>query len=153
MGAKFSGTHNVTASLGQLMALLKDARFSTTLNLELKTENPTPSGVWYRFHHGVTFTSWGEKITVTLTPISDNSVNVEVFSECALATQVIDFGKNRRNADAIMRYIDNNIARYSHVSEAVYNSPATGVKYCYKCGKQLSADSAFCTACGTKQPE
>jgi hypothetical protein len=156
---------DVTMSINQMAALLKDYSFSSTLNLELKSENLTATGVWYRFHHGVTFTSWGEKITVTLTPIAPNAVRVDVHSECGMPTQVIDWGKNKQNISAIFNYIRSNSARYAQINApsqtpAPVQQPAPVQpavqnderKFCFNCGARLNPGAKFCSSCGTKQP-
>lgn len=45
---------------------------------------------------GVSFWSWGEKITVDI----DGESTIWVESKCRLPTQCIDWGKNRRNVNA-----------------------------------------------------
>ena len=75
------------------------------LNVELKSENPTPTGVWFRIHHGVTFTSWGEKITVTLQNLG-NGTGVDILSECGMPTQVVDWGKNASNVQVLFAYLE-----------------------------------------------
>ena len=75
------------------------------LNVTLKSENPVENGVWYRIHHGTSFASWGEKITVTLEN-GGTSSRVTVLSECGMPTQVIDWGKNASNVRAVFAYLE-----------------------------------------------
>ena len=71
-------------------------------NISYVGEFPSGSGCIMRFKGGVTLTSWGEDITVTLTPTGPNTTQVQVYSVCALPTQVVDWGVNRQNVNNIM---------------------------------------------------
>ena len=49
------------------------------LNVNLKSENPGDNGsMWFRVHHGMTMTSYGEKITITLTNKKTLTLTVKV---------------------------------------------------------------------------
>jgi hypothetical protein len=50
---------------------------------------------------GVTLLSWGEKIKVRFRP--DGTVSVT--SKCALFTQCVDWGKNKKNVDTLIAEI------------------------------------------------
>lgn len=174
MAANASNSINVTnSSVNQVMALLKDPAFCSTLNFELKSENVTPTGVWYRFHHGVTFTSWGEKITITLSETAPSNVRIDVHSECGMPTQIIDWGKNKQNISAIFEYISRNLSRYVAVAPAAAPSapqtasapaapatpqaatapvaPSQERRFCFNCGARLNRGALFCSNCGAKQ--
>lgn len=75
------------------------------LELSFKSENPTETGVWYRFHHGMSMKSYGEKITVTLTP-SAGGTDVHILSECGMPTQLMDMGKNKSNVEQLFQYFE-----------------------------------------------
>ena len=150
MAANHSQSTQLNASMQQLLSVLRDPAFCSTLNLELKSENSTQTGTLFRFHHGVTFTSWGEKITLTLTPLSATSTKIHAHSECGLPTQVIDWGKNKQNVSNILQYIEKNLPAAPSAAFTA-DTPAVGVKYCFKCGKQICADYQFCIHCGQKQ--
>jgi len=130
------------------------------LNLVLKSENETPTGVWYRIHHGTTFSSWGEKITVTLTR-NDGGTGVDILSECGMPTQVVDWGKNRKNVIAIFNHLEKGMP----ASGGVYAQPAVApfvnaapagepqsqpFGFCPKCGTKHAAGAKFCVSCGNK---
>ena len=106
MGARYENTYDVGAGLYAIREVICDRGFCQKLNLELKSENPENGCIWYRFHHGVTFTSWGEKITVTLIPRGENLTSVIIRSECGLPTQFVDWGKNQSNVNHIFKYIE-----------------------------------------------
>ena len=112
MAASHENSYTLYVSISQLIAAIRDPAFSTTLNVEMKSENPTPPGVWYRFHHGVSFTSWGEKITITLHPMGEAVTHVRIHSECGMPTQVIDWGKNQQVVCNIYEYLEANVRRY-----------------------------------------
>ncbi len=158
MAAKHFQSKNFNVPAEHLIGILKDRSFCSKLNLELKSENPTSTGVWFRFHHGTTFSSWGEKITVTLTPLPSNITKVDVKSECGMPTQVVDWGKNRQNVCNILEYIEKQLSSCGTAATTVVQAAAPtqtaasrNLKYCFKCGKQITADSNFCCFCGTKQ--
>lgn len=164
MAASFFKSLNFGATMNQILPILRDRSFCSELNIELKSENPSPTGVWFRFHHGVSFTSWGEKITITLTPLSPNMTRVDVHSECGLPTQVIDWGKNEQNACNVLecierrlaqQFVPNNVPNYlpNAVPNAIPQQPMQGsMKFCVHCGRQIAPDSNFCPFCGGRQP-
>ncbi len=79
------------------------------LNVNLKSENPGANGsVWFRVLHGMSMASYGEKITITLTPVGAGT-DVHILSECGMPTQIVDYGKNRQNCAAIFAYFDRGI--------------------------------------------
>ena len=154
MAAKFVNQKRFNTDVNQIASVVKDIRFSQALNLELKSENPNGVGVWFRFHHGVTFTSWGEKITITVNPATPCSVDVTIESECAMPTQIIDYGKNTQNVRNIFEYIEKHIANCVPNAQPTDNNPNRGtsdIKFCTKCGTKLSRSDNFCRACGAKQ--
>lgn len=147
MAANFHQAFIFNVPMDTVLNIVRDIRFANTLDFELKSENPTPSCVWFRFHHGTSFTSWGEKITITLTPISNFQTNVDVHSECGMPTQVIDWGKNEENASKIFEYIDVN----SRPMPPQHNYAPPRLYFCSNCGCQLMPDAIFCNNCGSKQ--
>ena len=68
------------------------------------SENNYSNAIVYILQNGVSFSSWGEQIRVTLTPQGENTL-IDVYSECSLPTQVIDWGKNRENTSKIIMYL------------------------------------------------
>ena len=134
------------------------------LNLVLKSENPNGTGVWFRIHHGATMTSWGEKITVTLTPQGEGTV-VDIISECGMPTQIVDWGKNASNVNAVFRYLEAGLPAPTP-AQAPVQAPAAApaqapelrsaapqsaeTKQCPVCGAVLRADSRFCPRCGAQ---
>ena len=145
---------------------------SAGLNLALKSENETPNGVWFRIHHGVTWSSWGEKITVTLTRV-ENGTDVQIISQCGMPTQVIDWGKNSSNIRVIFNYLEkgmpqNTSGQYqpSYAPQPSYEAQPSyapqqpyaaqppagqaqpGGGFCGNCGSPTEAGTKFCTKCG-----
>lgn len=128
----------------------------------------------YQFAKGVTLTSWGEKINIKLTPIGENQTSVEVHSECALATQVIDWGKNKENVQSIFHQLDSLLLPYiTKSSTAAQAAPVTSAPqtdapeqsqaqrplnpvqnpgayglHCSGCGMPLPSAANFCSRCG-----
>ncbi len=134
--------------MAQLRSLLMDPMFASALKLTADFNRQTPQGGMYHFKRGITLTTWGEEITVTLMPIDTFNCNVEVKSECRMPTQVVDWGKNRSNVEAVFVYIFKNIARYAPVSAPPPQPVAA--QFCSRCGTKLMPDSNFCTKCGAK---
>lgn len=146
MAAKHSESYVINASLESIRSAILDPQFSKELNLELKSENPMLDYIWFRFHHGTTMLSWGEKITITLTETGDSSTKVDILSECGMPTQIIDYGKNKQNVCNIYEYLQRNVS----VSQSANSAPSANVIFCTQCGKKLPADSYFCSGCGSK---
>lgn len=163
MAANYSKTVRFNESLQNLLSIVRSSDFATTLRIEMKSENPTATCVWFRFHHGTSFTSWGEKITITLTPLFNGQTDAHVYSECGMPTQVIDWGKNQQVVCNIIEYIERfapimptapviNQAPATTIPSPTYTAaPVNQVKYCFKCGNMLSADDIFCGNCGQDQ--
>ena len=107
MGTQATATRIYNLNINTLACELRSRRFTDILRISLKSENPMPSGCWFRYHHGMTFRSYGERITVSLNAMSPTSTLVEVHSEAAMPTQLIDFGINNSNINAIFAHLDN----------------------------------------------
>ena len=123
MAASANDVRIMNVGIQPLMALMRDPTFAHVLNIEMKSENFTNNGVWYRFHHGVTFTSWGERITITLIAEGPYTTRIDLHSVCGMPTQIIDWGKNKRNIKAIFEYIEKNIGAYCGVMPAAPAQP------------------------------
>ena len=163
MAANHSQSVNFNAEIMQIVSVLRSPSFCTELNLEMKSENPSPPGVWFRFHHGMSFTSYGEKITITLTPFAPNATRVDVLSECGMPTQIIDWGKNRQNVCNIIECLQRNVPQGSNpamaaaptaYAPAAPTQPSTApeTKFCVNCGKQINKAAKFCPFCGSQLP-
>lgn len=161
MAASYENNYIFNATIAQIVPMLRDYNICSKLNLELKSENPMPNGVWFRFHHGASFTSWGEKITITLTPASATATNVLIKSECGMPTQVVDWGKNKQVVCNVYEYMDQNITRYLSTAPAPAPIPApmpapapmpvqSANSFCTNCGAAVSTGANFCGKCGTK---
>ncbi len=152
MAARYENTYTMPADINQIISVIRDPAFTAKLNLDFKSENPTATNVWFRFHHGVTFTSWGEKITITLTP-ANNATQVHIRSECAMPTQVADWGKNKQVVSNIYEYLKANTAgapAYRPNPTPAQAAPQPQAPVCQQpvAAAQPQAAKAFCTACG-----
>ena len=170
MAARHETTYVFNTTVDHLRAIILSPDFSSFLNIALKSENPTPSGIWFRFHHGTTFTSWGEKITLTLVKIKEETTQVIINSECGMPTQVIDWGKNKQNVTNIYKHLYKLIFTAPPAAEAqpIYaaapklepeapkpepeapKSEPARAKFCHHCGAPVKPDANFCSSCGTK---
>ena len=59
-------------------------------------------GVDWQVDLGINWSSWGEKITITLT--ANNTLHVR--SQCSFPLQCIDWGRNQRNVDKFIEAVD-----------------------------------------------
>lgn len=54
---------------------------------------------------GASLASWGETITVQLQPMGQSVTDVMISSESSVKMTVVDWGKNARNLDNLVRQI------------------------------------------------
>lgn len=151
---------------------------ASNLNVVLKSENPTETGVWFRVHHGMTMLSWGEKITITITRCENGVTQVQVLSECGMPTQVVDMGKNAQNVRNVFAYLEKGLPSPGTPVNQVASAPAVApvpapepvasepvrravdapvpnepeAPKCAACGTELVPGARFCTHCGTPVP-
>lgn len=153
MAANHQQTYKMDVSMQQLQSIICSNAFVVQLDLDFKSENPSPTGVWYRLHHGVSFTSWGEKITITLTPLGPMSTQVVIHSECGMPTQVIDWGKNKQIVRNVYEYLAANIRQFplqAPVQPVQQPAEATPPRFCSQCGQPITGQGNFCVYCGYK---
>ena len=146
MAANFGKTYLMNVNINQLTSVIRDPEFAMKLRIAMKSENVTATKVWYRFHHGMTFASWGEKITIELTPVDTNTTHVSIHSECGMPTHVVDWGKNKSVVSNIYDYLEANVGKYKmkKVRSTAYR------RECHKCGAELAKAADFCSRCGAK---
>lgn len=150
MGASFKNQIVVRCSLQQMLAIIKDPDFCKKLNLkavelvqdevqeepqeiqqeETQDVQQEKNRIAFHFTHGVTFTSWGENISITLTPDADNGICVEVYSVCVEEQQMIDMGKNKSNTKHILEYIEKAVRKLEETMQAAaYQAAAIQAVY------------------------
>ena len=156
MAAKHQQTYTMNAGMQAICTVIRSADFASRLRTEIKSENTTDTGVWFRIHHGASFTSWGEKITITLSPLSENSTQVTILSECGMPTQVIDWGKNKQVVCNVYEYLQTNVKNVPAQEapapqQPVRETPAAQAGgFCSQCGAPVSQEAKFCSKCGAK---
>lgn len=96
MGAKHHEKRVYNVDYNAALVAIRSMNKSS-LNIDLQSENPTATGVWFRFTHAMSFKSYGEKITITVNRFA-NGTEIDILSECGLPTQMFDMGKNKENA-------------------------------------------------------
>ena len=91
----------------KLMTVVDKLRsMGSILHYQFMSEQPSQNGgAIFRFEHGVSFSSWGEIITITLTPYGPAQCVALVCSECMVPTQIIDWGKNNNNVSEILQFM------------------------------------------------
>lgn len=105
MAAKFTDRVLATAPLMMLVERLR-----TVQGFQITKEYPDGfGGAIFELIHSISFSSWGENITIHFSIYNDTQTLVEIKSECTLPTQVVDWGKNKKNVTAIMSYLLNGI--------------------------------------------
>lgn len=165
MAASFQQEKVYQIPAANFFAELRSPHFWNTLNFVFRSENPTPGGYWYRFHHGVSMASWGEKLTVTVVALSPTATQVTVHSECGMPTQLIDWGKNKSNVNKVFAHLETCVRAnvtppppppYTVVSTAQNPLPAAPVApvdnvcFCAGCGTRMLKTDRFCGTCGRK---
>lgn len=105
MGAKAYDVRRLNRPLDYVVDKMRRIG-SAKLNFTFQSEHPDGyGGCWFAICHSVSMTSWGENIKVSLHPIDFNTTDIEINSECALPTQIVDWGKNKKNIEAIFKYL------------------------------------------------
>ena len=161
MAAQHQETYFLPQTIHQFRLALIDPAFASALDLTFKGETILATGVSYKFNHGMSFVSWGEDITVTLTA-APNGTQVMIHSQCDMPLQVIDYGKNYAMVQNVYEYLTANVYRYPDengqyaVTGGVYAAPgaipaanpAAAPRFCRYCGAALSPGARFCSTCG-----
>lgn len=97
MGARYQGVMQFPGTREQVIAASQEA--ARRSGLRVKAVDPAAGLV-----HAETRTSmwsWGEKITVHV----DGYNQVSMLSQCLLPTQLIDWGKNKRNVNRFFGHL------------------------------------------------
>ena len=101
MAAQYSDKKVANMQIMQLVEKLRNIKGFT-----FKGETPDGNGgVNFQLSCDINFFSWGEKIDIHMSPYGEQQTNIEIKSECALPTQIIDMGKNKDNVNNIFRYL------------------------------------------------
>lgn len=147
MAASHSNSFVISSSLAQVNALICDPMFARSTEMTFASHAPAPNQITFRFTTGVTFTSWGEIVQITIAAIAPNQVLMSISSECAMPTQIVDWGKNGDNVTRIINYVNRNIGRYTMAPPA---PAAPAQRFCQHCGARLDGGGNFCPKCGQK---
>jgi len=161
MAAKFRDTRVLPMEINAIAEKLRTIQFSG-LHYNFLNETAFYNGCQMRMSHGVSFSSWGEDITITLTPRGNQTV-VDILSECSMPTQIIDWGKNRENTSALFAYLMRQTGYQQPYSQSAqpyaqpqqpYSQPQqpvnAGQRFCPVCGNASSDQAVFCINCGAK---
>ena len=105
MAAKAEKTYMLTMQLAAIVEKLRMADHSNT-GIKYAGESQGYGGSYIvNLRHGMSISSWGEDITVTIVPVDAANCNVTVHSKCAMPTQLIDWGKNAKIVDKVFQFI------------------------------------------------
>lgn len=146
MAASFSDARIYQIPYNRFVDAVCTPQFSSTLRLQFLRTIPLGAGCTYRFSHGMSFSSYGEDVEISILPTGPSTTQININSTCSVPTQVIDWGKNRENVMGIWKYFDQYLA---YQPQPVQQIPQGG--YCTGCGNPLSAGSKFCPKCGKQQ--
>ena len=156
MAANYEQRFLLNYNLESVYQLFSSAKFVMDMKFEVRLNSREPQNCCLRFNHGMSMSSWGECITVILTPVGNTQTSMSIRSECALPTQIIDWGKNKQIVNQINDYVRQNIGLFLHF-QPVYVTPQSvpnqtqQQKYCVSCGCEIPANrGAFCSSCGAK---
>ena len=75
-------------------------------NSKYRVEKDTSNSVALRV--GVGWLSWGEDVTLTV-----ENASIHIISKCVVPTQIIDWGKNRKNVELVATTVHRAITRLS----------------------------------------
>ncbi len=156
MAANHTETYVFNIHIQQMYSIVRDARFVNGLHLSYRSETALQNGMSLRYTNDMSMSSWGEDIDIILIYVNDSTTQVTIKSECSLPTQVIDWGKNKKNVQQVYQYLASFMA-YNHPAPPVQPQPTPPVqpqpavsgRFCTRCGAQLNASDKFCTRCGT----
>jgi hypothetical protein len=113
--------------------------------------------------------TWGDNITITVVR-SPNGCSVDIISECALPTQIIDWGSNQGNIQTFEYWLNNILVQvtngnkilssglicpicYQVVPDGAKNCPNDGTPIgcvCSNCKANNIPNANYCTSCGTQ---
>lgn len=96
---------------------------SSGLRISYVREFAIPGGAQLEFTSGVSALSWGENITVRLTETANGFTMTDIISECLFPTQIIDWGKNKKNVTKLFGYLDAVKYRFDNEGQ---NMPTAG---------------------------
>lgn len=112
------------ATREETLALCRSSLAALGRRVNLKPSVEPESKINARVGWG--FKSWGEAISMNLSPLSDAATRIEIFSKSALRTTLRDHGVNRANCEAIARFIEKKVGGErvirSHHNEPKINS-------------------------------
>lgn len=69
---------------------------------------------------GVTWRSWGERLTVRVQGHAEDQSEIEIVSEPRLTTTIVDYGKNQRNVDEFLRAMNWSTRESGDASDGQY---------------------------------
>ena len=148
MAAKYQNKKVYQLSFESVCNAFRGVGVIKRLDFGFKSESVVGESRVFNLSSDINLASWGEKITVTVTAV-DSGVCVDVLSECALPTQIIDWGKNQKNVEAVFGFLDANAPTLAACAPAE-NNECGNKCYCANCGTQIEKTDLFCYKCGTR---
>ena len=166
MAANFSNTYIFNTHIENICGVLSDPGFSGALKLTFVSRCPIQNGMKFCFRNDVNFSSWGENIDVDVFYLSETSSQVIIKSECAMPTQIVDWGKNKQNVNKLYNQLASvfaanpngaamptvqaapPVAPQPAMQQPPMQQPAMQPRFCQNCGAPLTAGAKFCQKCG-----
>ena len=151
MAANHTETYTLNVNIQTIYGILGDLRFYEGYKLTFLSSSPIQNGAKYRCSTNVNFSSWGEYIDIDVFFVNENTTQITIKSECAMPTQFVAWGKNKKNVTDIYNYL---LSALSGCQNVVNNPPQPAPqtsgqpKFCIYCGAPLNTSAKFCQNCG-----
>ncbi len=151
LAANHTETYMLNINIQTIYGILGDPRFYEGYKLTFLSSAPVQNGAKYRYSTNVNFSSWGEYIDIDAIFINDNTTQITIKSECAVPTQFVSWGKNKKNVTDLYNYLVSALSGYINtVNTPPQAAPQNSVqpKFCIHCGAPLGGAAKFCQNCG-----
>lgn len=163
MGAKFRDSRVLPGPVDHYLEKIRNI-YAAGLKYGVLGEQPTPGGVVVSLNHGYTPSSWGENLRITLTS-QGGGTGVEIYSECAMPTQLFDLGRNKKNVAEIFDYLQSGAPQQGYAQpqqgysqpqqnfeqpQQNFEQPRQAGGFCPNCGAAVGGNANFCPGCGSR---
>lgn len=151
MAANHTETYTLNVNIQAIYGILGDPRFYEGYKLTFLSSAPVQNGAKYRCSTNVNFSSWGEYIDIDALFVNEKTTQITIKSECAMPTQFVGWGKNKKNVTDIYNYLVSALSGYQNpVNNPPQAAPQTSgqSKFCIYCGAPLNREAKFCQSCG-----
>lgn len=142
MSAKFEQAKQYPLPLAMITVALEDPDFFKSEKFRFVKSRSHQRGMMYHYQHAGGFRSFGENVLITMAPTETGETEVNVFSECASPTQLVDWGQNQTNVTSAFNRLEQYISTVTPPPQ-----PQHGCQ-CPVCQQSLPIGSHYCAFCG-----